>query len=145
MLQRNVLVELKFLSCSGVAICKALGRIVYLLSEELASFFYFIPLFYLRITDSARWFADKSFCKIQRPNNSIISAEPKNFIEALTCQSFLNFYYNDRQAMLLKQFPVSSFFSPPFFFVIFLIVFPFKPQLVEESPLLTMFKPKRYA
>ena len=106
MLQRNVLVELKFLSCSGVAICKALGRIVYLLSdfssilhkllEELASFFYFIDLFYLRITDSARWFADKSFCKIQRPNNSIISAPPKNFIEALTCQSFLNSYYNDR-------------------------------------------------
>lgn len=129
MLQRNVLVELKFLSCSGVAICKALGRIVYLLSdfssilhkllEELASFFY---LFYLRITDSARWFADKSFCKIQRPNNSIISAPPKNFIEALTCQSFLNSYYNDRQAMLLKQFPVSSFFSP-LFVLIFLLVF----------------------
>ena len=90
MLQCNNLVELKFLSCSDVAICKALGRIVYLLFdfssilhkllEELASFFY---LFYLRITDSARWFADKSFCKIQRPNNSIISAPPKNFIRGI--------------------------------------------------------------
>ena len=53
MLQRHVLVELKFLSCSGVAICKALGRIVYLLSEELASFF----LFYSFIL-----FKDDRFC-----------------------------------------------------------------------------------